>query len=183
MSFHVNSIMEDLFGMEKSGAEFSPCGKYRYALWRIWDKELPIVAFIGLNPSTANALKDDPTIRRVKGFAKKWGFGGVYMMNLFGIISPDPTILVKSADPIGECDKWLRYPTKKIHTVVFAWGSFKEAKHRAKDVIAMFPEAVCLKKTSDGSPSHPLYIPSDTVPIHFKNDYAVDLTPKCLSNY
>jgi len=66
----------------ESGAEFSECRKYRYALWRIWDKSKPLVMFIGLNPSTANENVDDPTIRSVCRMTKNNGYGGVYMMNL-----------------------------------------------------------------------------------------------------
>lgn len=58
------------------GAMFSKCRKYRYVLWRIWDDDKPRVMFIGLNPSIAGAIIDDPTIRKVIGFAKRWGFGG-----------------------------------------------------------------------------------------------------------
>ncbi len=150
----------------------SHCGKYRYALWRIWDNSKPIVAFIGLNPSTADFVADDPTIRRVKGFSKAWGFGGIYMLNLFAWRSTDPKVLPTVEDPIGECDKWLLYPTKKIHTVVFAWGSNPaiKIKNRAARVSEMFPNAICLKKNKDGNPWHPLYVASNTEPIYFSTD-------------
>lgn len=160
--------MRDLFNT--SGAEFSPCGKYRYMLWRKWDESLPMVAFIGLNPSTANATQDDPTIRRVKSFARQWGFGGVYMLNLFGIISPDPTVLVTSEDPIGDNDNFLNLAAGLSDVVAFAWGSFKQAKARGETVIGMFPNAICLRKTKDGCPSHPLYIPSNVQPVYFQTD-------------
>ena len=78
-----NTIQQMLFKEFESGAEFSPDRKYRYALWRIWDKSNPLIMFIGLNPSKANELKDDPTIRRVRRFAFDWGYGGVYMINYF----------------------------------------------------------------------------------------------------
>lgn len=161
--------MADLFGMTESGAEFSPCGKYRYALWRIWDSTKPKVAFIGLNPSTANATSDDPTIRRVKAFSRDWGFGGVYMLNLFAIISPDPKVLLECEDPIGENDNWTCSIAAKCSAVVFAWGSFPEASRSGRDatIVREFPNAICLKKTKGGHPSHPLYIPSNTQPIHF----------------
>src|SRR6188472_3585079 len=75
------------------GAEFSECGKHRYALWRIWDDQKPLVMFIGLNPSTATADKDDATIRRVKAIAAALGYGGVYMCNCFSYISTNPDML------------------------------------------------------------------------------------------
>ena len=72
------------------GAEFSPCQKYRYKLWRIWDNTLPLVMFIGLNPSTANEINDDHTVSNVGKIAKSNGYGGFYMMNSFPFISTDP---------------------------------------------------------------------------------------------
>lgn len=160
--------MSDLFNM--SGAKFSECGKYRYVLWRKWDEDKPLIAFIGLNPSTANATTDDPTIRRVVGFAKLWGFGGVCMLNLFAIVSPDPKVLTTVKDPVGDNDQWLSMFGSLVDTVVFAWGSFKEAKERAAIVSKMFPNAICLKKSAAGNPWHPLYVPANVEPIYFNND-------------
>lgn len=161
--------MADLFGMTESGAEFSPCGKYRYALWRIWDDSKPKVMFIGLNPSTADATQDDPTIRRVKAFARDWGFGGVYMLNLFAYRSTDPKALLTCEFPIGSRnDHFLgEIAAKCDYNIVFAWGSHPLVKYRGEYVADRFARAICLKKTKGGHPSHPLYIPSNTQPIHF----------------
>ena len=152
---------------EVSGAEFSKCRNYRYVLYRIWDKEKPKIIFIGLNPSTANETTDDPTIRRVKRFAREWGYGGVYMMNLFAWVTAYPDELVKCPDPIADNDYWLKKMAHLSKDVLFAWGSFSEAKERAKQVIEMFPNAVCLGLTKDGSPKHPLYIAAKTTPVAY----------------
>lgn len=120
--------MQNLF--EDNGAEFSACRQYRYALWRIWDKSLPLVMFIGLNPSTANELEPDPTITRVRGYADAWGYGGFYMMNLFALVTPKPEILRQHKDPLGDNDGWIERVYPKCKTVVFAWGDFKEARER-----------------------------------------------------
>ena len=74
----------------QSGADFSECGRYRYKLWRTWDDIRPVVMFIMLNPSTADATADDPTIRRCIGFARAWGYGGVRVGNLFAWRTPYP---------------------------------------------------------------------------------------------
>lgn len=74
--------------------------KYRYILSRIWDIQLPQIVFIGLNPSTADALIDDPTQRRLIRFAQDWGYGGQTTVNLFALRSPYPEDLRKSEDPI-----------------------------------------------------------------------------------
>ncbi|HDR1569813.1 TPA: DUF1643 domain-containing protein, partial [Pasteurella multocida] len=76
-----------------NNAIFSDCGTYRYVLWRIWDTLLPRITFIGLNPSTADESNDDPTIRRCINFAKKWGYGGIYMVNLFAYRSTDKSVI------------------------------------------------------------------------------------------
>ncbi len=77
----------------KSDAELSKCRAYRYALWRTWDESKPFAMFVGLNPSTADELEDDPTIRRCINFSKLWGYGGLCMVNLFAYRATDPTAL------------------------------------------------------------------------------------------
>lgn len=164
--------MKDLFGQEISqsmnaGAGFSADRKYRYTLWRIWDKSKPVVMFIGLNPSTANETEPDPTITRVMNFARSWGYGGFYMMNLFGIVSSKPEILLTDPDPQGDNDHWLEMIAAKCQDIVFCWGVFKQARSRAEEVKKRFPGAYCLKKTKEGHPWHPLYVAGKTKPIPF----------------
>lgn len=157
-----------LFGNEDSGATFSHDRKYRYALWRIWDESKPLIMFIGLNPSTASEKMDDPTIRRVKRFAKDWGYGGVYMCNLFAIVSSNPNILLTNVDLLGANNEWLDIISIKCKDVLFAWGNFKQAEYRAKEVMNMFPQAVCLGINKNGTPKHPLYVAAKTQQINFK---------------
>lgn len=159
--------MNNLFKDYYSGAKFSHCGKYRYVLWRIWDESKPKVMFIGLNPSTANENTNDPTINRVIGMGKKWGYGGVYMLNLFTVISANPEILLTAEDPARDADWFLKVFASCCEDIIFAWGAFPEAADRAKEVIAMFPNAKALIINKDGSPRHPLYVPSNTVPVIF----------------
>ena len=83
----------------KKDAQLSTCRKYRYALWRTWDEAKPQVMIIGLNPSTADETKDDPTITRCINFAKAWGYGGVCMANLFAYRATAPSDVKASIDP------------------------------------------------------------------------------------
>lgn len=152
---------------EMKGAIFSPCKKYRYALWRKWDIKKPMVMFIGLNPSSANEINDDPTIKRVVSIAKNLGAGGIYMLNLFAIVSRYPNVLTTCEDPIKDNDKYLQRYGEVCPTVIFAWGAFKQAKDRAKQVIEMFPDAMALHINNDGSPKHPLYCKSEIKLIKF----------------
>lgn len=151
--------MTDLFNQTEFGATFSECRKYRYALWRIWDKSKPLIMFVGLNPSTANEYKEDPTIRKVKKYSIQLGYGGFYMMNLFAFISSHPEDLETCQDPIADNDKWLLEIFPKCQTIVFAWGTFKQAIERGKKLSKMFPDAKALKINDDGSPIHPLWAP------------------------
>ena len=73
-------------------ALFSGCGQYRYRLTRTWGPAAHVV-FIGLNPSTADAALDDPTIRRCSAFARSWGFDGLIMLNAWAFRSTHPPAL------------------------------------------------------------------------------------------
>jgi hypothetical protein len=149
----------------RSGAIFSECRKYRYALWRIWDENKPLVMFIGLNPSTANETGDDPTIRRVKSMAKSWGYGGVYMMNLFAYVSTDPAklLLPEALDKVNEYH--LLATSQKCRKIIFAWGNFKEAEQQGRKIADVFPNAYALHINKNGSPKHPLYCRADVQPV------------------
>lgn len=144
------------------GAMFSNCRNYRYSLWRIWDYSKPIVMLIGLNPSTANEITNDPTIRRLYKLVYNNGYGGFFMMNLFAWISPYPDSLVTVDDPVGENDKWLKVVAGRCHDVCFCWGNFKQATERAEHIKGMFKSALCFDQNKNGSPKHPLYLPAET---------------------
>jgi hypothetical protein len=152
-----------------SGAEFSQCRKFRYALWRIWDEAKPLVMFIGLNPSTANESDDDPTIKSICRISKYNGYGGVYMMNCFPYISTDPAKLA-----IHQCssynDLFIEDVATNCKDVVFAWGGFRVVKDLGidKKLSEKFPDAKALFVNKDGSPKHPLYVKSETKLINYK---------------
>lgn len=160
--------------MLSRSAVISECGKYRYALWREWDHLLllPTCCFVMLNPSTADAEKDDPTIRRCVGFAKKWGFGRVVVLNLFAYRTYDPSLLRQDVNPVDtigpENDKYLRSHTASAGLIVAAWGSFPVAKARAEEVKRLINcPMYCLGLTKDGSPRHPLYVPANAERVPF----------------
>jgi hypothetical protein len=148
------------------GATISECGKYRYKLWRIWDCDKPCVLFIMLNPSTADALEDDPTIRRCINFAKSWGYGGLYVGNLFAYRSTDPKELKRVDDPIGIQNSANIYEMfTNCDKVICAWGDDKMV--RLSSVANIIPERhlYYLDKCKSGNPKHPLYLKKDLKPI------------------
>lgn len=149
-------------------AHFHPNRKHRYALWRIWDKSRPLVMFIGLNPSTANEGTDDPTIRRVISFAKDWGFGGVYMVNLFSQVTAYPKELrTHSHIEIEHNLDLVKEYARKCNRIVFAWGNFKEAWEIGRRYAEVFENSYALQINKNGSPKHPLYVRADIEPVKF----------------
>lgn len=137
------------------GAEFSECGKYRYRLWRIWDESKPTAMCIGLNPSTANASKNDNTINILIRVLKSLGYGGFYMMNLFAWISSKPEDLLTCDDPLNGNDWHLAETSKKCDDIIFCWGNFKQATDRIKVVTDVFKTAKCFGFNANGTPWHP----------------------------
>lgn len=139
----------------KAGAEFSDCGKYRYKLWRIWDTTKPKAMCIGLNPSTANASKNDNTINILIRMLSKLGYGGFYMMNLFAWISSKPEDLLTCVDPIGDNESKLKEVEAMCDVVIVCWGNFKQAEERIKEVLPNYPDAKCFGVNKNGTPFHP----------------------------
>lgn len=157
------------------GAEFSEDRKYRYALWRTWGhSNKGKVMFIGLNPSTANEELNDATIRRCIGFAKSWGYGGMYMLNLYSYVSKDPKKLVLDEQIEKNNEKLLEY-SQKSDIVILAWGCFKNHTKRMEEVEKMFPLAYCISKSKDGFPNHPLFLKSDLKPVRYGEKTIDDL--------
>jgi hypothetical protein len=158
--------MNESFFINK-GAELSPCRQYRFSLWRIWG-EGNIAIFIGLNPSTADEDVDDPTIRRCIGFAKKWGFDGIVMLNIFAYRATSPKRLKACKLPIGHnnSDYMLRAMEKYNGKIICAWGGHGTFRGRGDRVVDYFKgkgfQLYCLGKTKQGQPKHPLYLRKDT---------------------
>ena len=147
-----------------SGAELDSDRKYRYALWRIWDEEKPWVLFIGLNPSTADEAVNDSTLNKCIHFAASWGYGGVYMANLFAYRATDPAIMKRAEEPVGnENDAWLDRLCKEAGLVVAAWGNDGGHLGRSDIIRARYGDLKCLHMNASGEPAHPLYQPNSRV--------------------
>lgn len=147
---------------------FSPCRTYRYALWREWPDGDGYAMFVGLNPSTADETRDDPTIRRCIAFAKAWGYAALCMTNLFAFRATDPKVMMAAGDPVGpENDAHLALLAREAGVVVAAWGTHGTHKRRADAVRSLLPALHCLATTKDGHPGHPLYLKSTLTPAPF----------------
>lgn len=145
---------------------FDVSGRYRYSLWRAWSAYHPKIAFVLLNPSTADEEKNDPTIRRCIGFARAWNFGSMEVVNLFAYRATDYRELFKISDPIGEENNhFLMQVVERCSTVVVGWGARGTLFDRDLQVMPLLAgrkNVYCLGITKDGQPRHPLYVKGDT---------------------
>lgn len=190
------------------GANISPCGKYRYRLWREWrgsdgrhwdmfteDDDSPVLdgaghqwgepkscVFVMLNPSTADANEDDPTIRRCVGYAKAWGYDRLEVVNLFAWRATDPSEVLAmgggAVDPVGVLNQdAIQHALNDADMVVCAWGAHGGHLDQDETVLGwiesyldindMEVPIMALKRTKDGFPSHPLYLRADAVPFPY----------------
>lgn len=152
----------------RSDAAISDCGRYRYLLTRTWDDRLPSATFVMLNPSTADASQDDPTLRRTIGYARDWNLGGVTVVNLYALRATSPAELWRNSDPVGpENDSYLLFAldlAKRAGApIVAAWGAEARAD-RIAAVVGMDHDLLALATTKDGQPRHPLYLRRDLRP-------------------
>ncbi|MFB6251939.1 MAG: DUF1643 domain-containing protein [Halobellus sp.] len=148
------------------GAVFSPAEAYRYCLWRTWDPSRRTVAFIALNPSTADAHTDDRTVSTCVRFARDWGYGRLILGNLFAYRATDPAELKRASDPVGpRNDDYLRQIVETADRVIAAWGVHGTHRDRASDVVAEFDvDFHALTTTQNGHPGHPLRKAADLEP-------------------
>lgn len=160
----INEQSEDL--AETRFAAFDDTRTYRYRLGRIWNLDVPAMTFIGLNPSTADAMADDPTIRRCRNFALREGCGGLVMVNLFAYRSTDPGALRHVEDPVGPDNaNYLLLMAASAGPAVAAWGTGGSLHGRDRAVLRLLngmKKLHCLGTTKDGHPRHPLYLAAKT---------------------
>lgn len=149
-------------------AVLSECGRYRYRLGRTWDAAVRPLVFVMLNPSTADAEVDDPTITRCVGFARSAGAGGIDVVNLFAFRATDPADMAAAADPVGpDNDRHVRKAAEQGFRTVVAWGAGvpKRYADRVAAVLAVLRNVGlpvwCLGATKDGHPRHPLFVRGD----------------------
>lgn len=149
----------------RRNATLSGCGRYRYWLERCWqDDGGDYLNFIMLNPSTADAEVDDPTVRKCMGFARRLGYIGVHVVNLFAFRATDPRDLPCPHIAVGpENDLCIEAAELSAARTIVAWGAKANeiAPMRVRGVLAMLKpdRTFCLGLNADGSPKHPLYVP------------------------
>lgn len=163
-----------------ASAHISPDGLYRYALVRHWnDDNRAVLRWILLNPSTADGTEDDPTVRRCVAFSRRWGYGGMVILNLFARRATLPLTLVADdrdsrivnpIDPVGpDNDRVIAYYVDHSgRTVIAGWGAsftgWRRFTEREREIRDRYPQIRHLGLTLGGHPKHPLYLPGDTDP-------------------
>lgn len=179
---------------DRAGAIFSECRTYRYVLWRKWQRlhnpapgiivvsgVLPELAkpesgyllWVMANPSTADAYKNDPTVKRTLDFADRWGYAEEQVCNAFAFRSTDPRKLRHVDDPVGPDNEWrVKLAAEHAHRIVLAWGNIGRINgqaDRVREWLKPFADKVfCLGTTErHGEPCHPLYLPATTPLISF----------------
>jgi hypothetical protein len=147
--------------VERGEAIFSDDRAYRYALSRVWGQG-PMMLFLGLNPSTADETKLDPTLRRIAGFARREGCGGFWVANLFAFRATFPRVMLLHPEPVGaDNDMWISKMATWCDLIVAGWGT--HGAHRGRDIevrkLLQGHRVMCLGLTKDSQPRHPLYLP------------------------
>lgn len=151
----------------ENDAVISECSKYRYLLRRTWDHARPRVLYVMLNPSTADAAKDDATIRSCVRLANGLGYGSMEVVNVFGWRATKPEELLTATDPCGpQNEDHVRAALGRCDSPICAWGAWPPAEAAStyirNAIRAARPAAFCFGKTASGAPKHPLYIKSGT---------------------
>ena len=165
----------------ETNAVISDCGKYRYELHRTWDKKKKKVLFIMLNPSTADIHNNDLTTIRCMNFAKKWGYGGIMIGNIYPFRTKRPKHLIKWTNSCGreeykalfENMDYVRDMARQADVVICAWG----CNHPGMpDWVEELGDLHYLELCDDGlTPKHPLgNLSKDLVPLEYKLNTTID---------
>lgn len=161
------------FPRNDKDAVISDCGRYRYALYRkISHESEKSLCFICLNPSEADAKKDDPTVKRCMRFARDWGYGDLYIVNLFAWRETDRNVLLREPESkVGRyCDHYIDKYATACDMTVAAWGAFvsnRKLLWRAEEISARCDKLWALNITKKGHPRHPLWSPGNLTPVDF----------------
>ncbi|GAB4384229.1 MAG: DUF1643 domain-containing protein [Phycisphaerales bacterium] len=149
-------------------ASFDRTRTYRYTLHRRWSPGPRRACFCLLNPSTADAHRNDPTVRRCIGFAQDWGFDALEVVNIFALRSTDPAALIRCDDPVGPGnDRAIVRAARRAEICVLGWGAHGQLLDRGRRVLELlrpYAEPLCLGLTAAGQPRHPLYLPRSARP-------------------
>ena len=148
---------------------FSPDRRYRYWLEAKLSDADGSCMFLMLNPSTADEVQSDPTVTRAKGFARSWGYGTLWVCNIFALRATQPAVLRQDPEPVGDDnDDHILCSALRADELVCAWGNHGEHLDRGSQVMSMLENRAPVVKlghlgmTMRNQPKHPLYLRADT---------------------
>lgn len=160
-------------------AVLSDDGRYRYRLTRVWDESLPPMLWVMLNPSKADAMRDDHTVRRCRFYAHREACGSIEVINLFAYRATKPNELLHCQVPEGPDNhihvrRALQDCSRRGGVLVYGWGAWKWKERRGRFEMARYMTeqlaiangltAQCLGLTLDGHPRHPSRL-ADVTPL------------------
>jgi hypothetical protein len=160
----------------RNACVFSPDRRHRYTLIHRWDELLAApeggrgIAWIALNPSTADENQLDPTLRRIRDFSITWGYDFFVMLNAFAWRDTDPAGMKAAPDPVGpDNDHWIAHWSGRVDRVVVAWGEHGAFRDRHREIVRLLDprKTVCLARNASGQPKHPLYVARATRPVPY----------------
>ena len=157
-----------------SGALFSSCRRWRYLLWRRWDRARPVANFLMLNPSTADEFRLDPSCTRARLYAERWGYGALIVTNVFAWRATDPEEMKAVRDPVGRGnDRAILRAARESAIVVCAWGNHGAHRGRSAAIRKLLGKAKVqprvLRMNAGGEPAHPLYLPARLKPVRLSS--------------
>jgi len=154
--------------MMKTNAIFSEDGSCRYLLSKQWGSKKEKILFIGLNPSHLKNGESNPTINRLVGFAKRWGFDGFYLCNLFSFCTPNPKELFSVQDPVGkDNDSYIVKYLSRSSICVLVYGNQGKRYERHNEILELIPQSYCIGVSKLKLPLHPLYLKYTNRPIPY----------------
>jgi len=159
-----------------SEAIYSPCRQYRYLLQRRWEQQPDrSLLFIMMNLSTATEDVDDPTVRKCRHYAMRWGYNHLIVGNVMAYRATNPRLLCDIADPVGPDNLGhLRQAILAyVPLIVCAWGRLPRRlpgpEHSMLQLLYDLKSQLhVLRLNSSGGPWHPLYLPMKSTPILWK---------------
>lgn len=167
---------ERLFFVREASAVIDPTGTYRYALWRWWtddQSDQRFINFVMLNPSTADGIEDDATIRKCMAFSRAWGFKRMGVTNLFALRSRDPHVLLEHKAPIGpQNDQTIVNIAAAATAIICAWGNdgwLLDRPAAVKQLLRPYASKLhFLRLNGTGEPAHPLFLPTAITPTRWE---------------
>lgn len=160
--------------VEAGTAYFSPDRAHRYWLIRDWKPGERRCMWIGLNPSTADENRLDPTLRRIYDYSETWGYTGFVMTNLFAFRATIPRVMLLNPEPVGpDNDRHILEIADEVDKIMCVWGTDGVHRNRSQEVVDMLTDAGHFSKlhalamTKGGEPGHPLYLRKNALPFPY----------------